>query len=356
MAARRDRGGAVAMDVPPRPKVTEKPASLLRHQAAPERRSDRPHGGDGVAPVASRRGAGRGVPPEQPREARDGAGRALESGGKRLDRARRRSRAVLARQEAVPGHGEERKSHAAPGKIERDVHHRQAGAEHQHRLARTDDVERPADPGIADVAVRLVELGPDGRGVRGRVVAERQNDGVGGDARPGENDDRGLSVRPRLDVARHGDQPLETGRAGRAVLGLEKQRFEVLAVDPPRDVRVGPDRVVARARPAHEVIGVVGQRAHPPGRHVQDVGLDRRPVGHAAAHGAEPIDEHHPRRLPAAQKLRGHRRPAESAADDGESRDVAAHARGEDIREGPAFSRSVPDGAERREPTRARRA
>jgi hypothetical protein len=64
------------------------------------------------------------------------------------------------------------------------------------------------------------------------------------------------------------------------------------------------------------MIGILGQRAHPAGRDVQDVRFDPRAVGDSTADGAEPVHEGDPSRTLAAEEMGGDRDAAEAAADD----------------------------------------
>ena len=320
------------VDVPPGPQVAQETSTLLDGQPRPEGRRDRPHRADDLAPVPARGGVRGNVLPHEPRVPGDGARRAVEPRRHRVGTRGSGARPMLARQEAVPRHGEERKAHAPSGQVERDVHHSQPGPEHQDGFAGADHVERSPDPRVADVPVGLVDLRAHGRRVRGRVVAEGEHDAVGGDAGPGEHDLRRFPVGLRLDVARDGHEALEAGGPGKAMLGFPQQRLQVLAVQPPRDEGLVPDRLVAGPRPPDEVVPVVGQRAHAAGRNVQDVGLDRGSIGDPAAHRAEPVDEQDPRRTAPAQQLRDRRRAAEASADHGDGGGVAAHSRADNIR------------------------
>jgi len=113
------------------------------------------------------------------------------------------------------------------------------------------------------------------------------------------------------------------------LLRLAEKALEVLAVEPAADEALRPDRIVMRPRPADEVVRVVRQGAHRAGGNVEAVGLEGRPVRHAAPDRPEPVDENDARGPSPAQELRGDGRAAEAAADHDEG-GGAAHARGED--------------------------
>ena len=146
--------------VPPGPDVAQEARALGRVEPLPQRRRRDAQRADDLAPVAAVLGARRGVRAHEPDVASDRVRRLVEARGPGVRGGVAPCPDVVAGQQPVARDREERKANAARGEVERDVHHRQPRAEHQHRFALADDVERSADPGVADVAVRVVELAP----------------------------------------------------------------------------------------------------------------------------------------------------------------------------------------------------
>jgi hypothetical protein len=210
----------------------------------------------------------------------------------------------------------QRQLHAAARQVHSDVERGQTRAEHQDGFPGADDVERSADPRIANVALRRIEVGALRRRVRRRVVPQRQHDPVDAPLRAIGEGQAGAS-RVGLDVDDLSDDALEDSGI-RDTFGLAQQKLQVLAVDAPRDVGLGRGRGVAAPRPPEKVLGIVGQTAHPARGDVQDVRLEARAVSHAPAQRSEPVYERDPDGTPATQKLRGHRHAAEPSAHDGD--------------------------------------
>ncbi len=304
--------------VPERTDVAEEPRALRAVQPPPERRrqrSQRPHD---VAPVTAPCGR---MAPHGREHACGRVRRLVEVRGKRREWRRRRGLDVGLREQAVARDGLERPADSTGRDVESDVHHRQPRPEHQNGFALADRVERAADPGVAHVARRLVEGAALGRRVGRRVVSESQDHEVRGPAASvGEGDRRPLLPAFDLDVAHLADDALENGVPSRVRLRGAQDVLEVLPVDTARDERAAPDRRVAPAREAQEVVGLLRQRAHAAGRDVQDVRFDPRPVGHAPPDGAVPVDEDDLRGLPAPQQVRRHGSAAEAAPDDDDRR------------------------------------
>ena len=207
---------------------------------------------------------------------------------------------------------------------ERDVDHRQAGAD-QEDLFCWVDLERVGRPGIPGVPQALRELTGDRRRVRRRVVADREHRVVRTEntAVPeGEHD----PFRPFTDpdhLAGYSEQPQLGGTTG-----LLEPRGEVLAVHLAGNEGATGDRGLTRAGEVEEVVGIVLEGAHAPRRDVQRVARRAGEVRDAADPALRALDQQQPRdaRRRRPQQMDGNRRAAEARPHDRDFPRVA-HAR-----------------------------
>ncbi len=320
-------GGArhpVPQHVPARDVVREQLAPAVAAQPRPAARGERPHAVDDGPPVAAgphdlgdpaldRRAQGRGVQVDVGRDVdRD-----------RVDGAAR----VDARQQAAARD----RPQPAPGAVQRegDVDHRQAGADQQHRSV-TEGLQGAGRPRVGDEAGVVGQAGRHPARA-GRLHAEGEDDGAGVEGRAV------VEQQPRAAVAAGGERagplPVPAQRAdgvGPARLGRQALG-EVAPVEGAREEGVRVDRLARQGTgPPDEVVDVVGQRAQPPGRDVEQVPL----VGGAvrdALPGARRVDQRHDGCVPAArsgrcaerpQQVQRGQRPGRAGAHDGDRHHV----------------------------------
>ena len=231
---------------------------------------------------------------------------------------------VRLRQEAVPRD----RCHAHVGAAlrdgERDVDHREPGADEQHaRHVRRQALHPAQVPGV------IHDLGGAGERPRDRRVAEREQHAIGLDhsavgepdarARMGHVDGRGAGA----DLVER--QPARAPPPR----GLEPVG-EVVAVPGTRqEVAAGHQRI-AGAREGEEIIRPLGKRGHPLGRHVEPPIIGAGAVGEALS-GTAGLNQHdlaakgqgRTAALGGRQQPNGRDRAGESATDDGNS--CAAH-------------------------------
>ena len=90
-----------------------------------------------------------------------------------------------------------------------------------------------------------------------------------------------------------------------------------------------PLRLRQRCQPAHEMIGLVGERAHVLDAHVQQMARVLGRVGSALAQSRRPLDQVDPIVPGAApQQMQGHEHAAEPGPDHGDPAAVIGHAIG----------------------------
>ncbi len=308
------RGQAVAQDVPAPQVVGQEVLAVGRGEGGPEAGGEGAEPVHGHAPVAVLPQGGPDVVAH--RRAQPG-----QTGRERqADRRDAGSRpvGVGAGQQPVPGDG----VHDAAGALQRQRHvdHGQARSHDQDVAVRGHPAQRVRRP-------RVHHEAGGRRQRRGRPRAARrwrpggQDDGVGDHIVAG-----GEAQRQAGAARRHADHPVPQSAQHPVPAG---HRREVLGEVAPeerarREVAgrgVGPPRA---AEPAHEVARVVDARAHPPGRHVQQVALVGGAVGHAPPHLLGVADQEHPvgraRRPHGLDEPRGGHRPGGPGSHDSHGR------------------------------------
>ena len=254
------RGGGrhpVPVHVPAAGVLGDEAALVGLREAAPELRGDGPQSVDRGAPVA---GALDGRLDVRGQRGPQGV-EALGAG----DARRRRHRGSRGQHVGV-GHGvgarDDVDGAVGPVGADREVHHGQTRAEHEHVA----DLGDPLRPRVGDESVVVRQLGrrPAGAG----PAAGRQHDGARLDpVAVGELDDE--AAAGLVDVDDLGATAYEPGVAGE----LRRRGEQALEVAPEHRARrevVGLEvRVVVVAQPAEEVLGVAREGAHARGRHVE---------------------------------------------------------------------------------------
>ena len=289
--------------------MPEEPALLGQRQADPDALRDRPERVECRPPVglAARRG------PQRPEQA-------TQPGCSDADR-RRLGIGVHVGQEAVSRQRLDGAPVPAAPQREGGVHHGQAGAEQQHGRLGIDAVQRARLPRRAPVQGAQVQPAVRHLQFRTCEIAQGQHGRARVQLASAAQDETDVLVSDRRShhVRRHREQDDAGSRAGPR---LRQKRLQVGAVS-----RAADELVRAGAAPPHEVIGILRQRAHAPGGHVEHMTRLRRSVGEPARKRAAPLDERDaqgPARL--AQQLHGHQRAARAAPYD---RDVGRSHGGE---------------------------
>jgi hypothetical protein len=210
---------------------------------------------------------------------------------------------VRARREAPPRDGEDPARKAERIQGERGVDRGEAGAEQQHHILRAEPVGEALGPGVVDPGL------PERRGIdaprrRRLEIAGGEDDRVGPNfAAVGEMH----ALRPDADrFAPHRLDPR-----------LGEQSGEIVAVEHARRIAFGGAAGAIR-EPADEMLRIVGEGAHPPRRHVQQMLGPPGRISDAAAGRPRPLDQDRvvdPRPLQ-VQRLQG---AARTAADDGDA-------------------------------------
>ncbi len=269
----------VPVHVPGAGVLGDEPALVGLGQSAPQLRGHRAEPVDGRAPVA---GALHGLG-----HVRDERGpqrvEALDAGD-----ARRRRHRGSGGQHVPFGHDVVAGDHVhravrAVG-ADREVHHGEAGAEHEDVA----DLGDPLCPRVGDESGVGRELG---RGpVRAGAAAGGQHDGARLDPLAvGEVDDE-PGAGPG-DVDDLGAAAYEAGIAGELGRGRQ-QALDVATEDGARRELVRLEAgVVVVAQPPQEVLGVAGEGAHAGGGDVEEVALVGRRVGLAAPGGRCRVDQ-----------------------------------------------------------------
>ena len=257
----------------------------------------------------------------------------------RRTRSRRRSKAprgqagataVRLRQQALARDREEPRREGLLAERQRDVDHRQPGAEQEHELVAAQRARRaPPTHGSASYLPLARSSASAPGGSAGARLPSASTTRSATTSRP-ERSATGAPVRrPRPRRPRRRRRAAARGRSGcGGAAGVGKQRPQVIAEQPPRGEVTHHDPVAGAARPAHEVARVARQRAHLLGRHVEPVVGIRRRVGDPAPRPPRGARSALPAAPPvvAAQQLGGEQRAARPGADDGDRRDVRLHA------------------------------
>ena len=209
------------------------------------------------------------------------------------------------RPQPPPRQGDHAARKPARVELERHVDRGQAGAEQYDRVALAQPLPRLGAPRVVEIAAIGDRGGIDPRRRVRRQVAGGEDDAVGGDqAAVGETHARRLDVDH---VALDQRQPVVAHRLER--LG------EIAAVDLPRH-EAGPRPAAMIAQPAHEMLGIVGECAHPPGADVEQVARLRRAIRDATRELTGIALDHRCPRAVEAEEIDGEQRPREAAADD----------------------------------------
>ena len=273
----RDGRHPVAVGVPGAGVVGEEGTAVVVGEPAPELGGDRTQPVDGGPPVT---GLGDG-----PLDVRAHCGPQLVERVQPADAGRRRHgrggrQHVVGGDDVVARHRVQR-AVLTVGR-DRDVDHRQAGADEQQVA-----VGELVAPGVEQPTGRGQLVGcPVGAGLR----AGREHHGAGDDrAALVEADDQ--AVTAPVDPDHAGLAAYEAGVGG-VLGGRAQQALDVVAVDPAGHevLRLGL-RVVVLADPAVEVLGVARERAHAAGRDVEEVPVVGGRVRRAASGARGGVDE-----------------------------------------------------------------
>jgi hypothetical protein len=264
-----------------------------------------------------------------------------------------RRRAVRTRQQAAARREVQGPAVTGAGQGQGDVEGRQSGAHQQHRRVGI-EARRVEAPGVGDdpwVAAQGLGHGREGGG---RQISGADDRAVDPQHAPvGEPQPQPVAGREEVD-----DLALETddarplvaawrrlrslagppGRAQRIEVALllgglgrhraRQQLLEVRAIFGPREEAAALDLRVAGAGPAREVLGIVGEGAHAPGRRVQHVLRLRLAVGQARPEAAPAIEQQDPQVAGPGEQDR-QQRPTETRPDHGDhgARGASLHAR-----------------------------
>ena len=259
----------------------EEGAPVVLAEALPELGGDGSQPVDRGTPVAGLRDGALDVGVQHPAELREradpGDARGRRHGG-------RRGQAVDPGDLVVPRHRVQGAALAVGG--DRDVDHRQAGADEQQVA-----VGQLLGPRVRDEPLGVTQAlrRPVGAG----AGAGGEHHGAGHDRLPrGEAYDE--PVAATVDADARVVAALEPRVAGE-LRGVLQQRLDVVAVDPAGHevLRLGLGVVVA-AHPPEEVLGVARERAHPAGRHVEQVPLVGGGVRRAATRRRRRVHQRHP--------------------------------------------------------------
>ena len=215
----------------------------------------------------------------------------------------------------------------------------QPAADQQHRPALLETAHRVSVPRVAEISRRLAAIR--------RKVAERQDGGI----HPVRPPARGLEQQAVLERAKRrrlvGNQVQVATTAQPRDRVLEKM-LDVGAIDLAAHEGAGeaalarglPLRLRQRCQPAHEMIGLVGERAHVLDAHVQQMARVRGRIGSALAQSRRTLDQVDPVVPGAApQQVQGHEHAAEPGPDHGDPAAVAGHAIGVAAAGGGRFRR-----------------
>ena len=226
------------------------------------------------------------------------------------------------RQQPTPRQRDDAPGEPARVEHQHHIHHRQPGTHHQHDVVRAQPVRDVLRPGIALVPIRRQRVGIEPRrGVR-RQVPDRQHRRTRVDRRAiRQRQPRASTVVPAIDhVTLHQPQPVPRGCAR-----LGQQIGQVRPVRQPRHERRGRIDDAATRKPAAEMVGIVGKRAHPRGADVQQMVGMRRAIRQPFPRRIAPFDQRGARAI-VAQQVDRVERARKACADD---RDVIDH--GEDL-------------------------
>ncbi len=219
----------------------------------------------------------------------------------------------------MPRDDRDRAADALGPRVDDQVDGRKARPDQHDRVVRRQAVQHPVPPRVLSIrASRLQRLG-DLEGGSGPGVSEREHGPIGPDAIPVAADE-GDAPALLADVDDLAPDELDRPRAPAG--GVLQQRFEVLSIEPPGGERPGMRVGVPDLEPLQEMRGLVGQRAHHPGRDVQQVMGRRGAVRHPPRKPLAPLDEEDPDRGRSRQagQVDGHQGTAEAGPDDRDHR------------------------------------
>ena len=315
-------GHPMAMHVPPGTQVAQKARLVLGRKRLPDVLGERPQPIHHGVPGAARRLRSARLRPQRAQQFEKRRRQRAHAGGGARSTG---TAAIRARQEPAAGQRMDRPAVSLVEQGDDDVHHREAGADQQHRRLGVEPGKRLRRPGVGAVE-RPVEKGRLRSGRRlGREVADRQHGDVGrqpATAFQSHGEARLVLAQPD-DVAA---QQFQSALVLRPLHLLGQQVADIGAEPSARHeaLRAGQGRVRPRRlllQPFQEVAGPVTEGAHAAGRHVQQVVRVAGGIGLAPAEGAVALDERDAdRRRTSAQKVQGEQGAAEAGTDDGDRR------------------------------------